>query len=73
MWISVDALLLLGCLHCGGFDTEKAQVFHRVVAPEYEDLVLVADRDLQKSMMFMISAATILEQMTREIIEHPSD
>ena len=44
-----------------------------MVAPEYEDLVLVADRDLRKSMMFMISAATILEQMTREIIEHPSD
>ena len=23
-WISVDALLLYGCLHCGGFDSQKA-------------------------------------------------
>ena len=70
-WISVDALVLLGCLHCGGLDSEKAQVFHRVVAPEFDEMVMVADKDLRKSMYFMIIAATILEQMTREIIEDP--
>ena len=70
-WISVDALLLLGCLHCGGLDSEKAQVFHRVVAPEFDEMVMVADKDLRKSMYFMIIAATILEQMTREIIDDP--
>ena len=71
VWISVDALLLLGCLHCGGLDSEKAQVFHRVVAPELDDMVMLSDKDLRKSMYFMIICATILEQMTREIIEDP--
>ena len=70
-WISVDALLLLGCLHCSGLDSEKAQVFHRVVAPELDDMVMLSDKDLRKSMYFMITLATILEQMTREIIEDP--
>jgi len=64
-WISIDALLLLGCLHCGGFDSQKAQVFHRVIAPELGDTVMLSDKDLRKSMMFMITAATILEEMTR--------
>ena len=70
-WISVDALLLLGCLHCSGFDSEKAQVFHRVVSPELHDMVLLSDKDLRKSMLFMITAATILEEMTHDMIANP--
>ena len=33
-WLSVTALLLIGCLNCPGSDLEKAEVFLRVVQPE---------------------------------------
>lgn len=36
-------------------------------------MVMLTDRDLRKSMLFMITSATILEQMSREIIEKPYD
>lgn len=70
-WISVDALLLLGCLHCNGLDSDKAEVFTRIVAPEYDNLVLLVDKDLRMSMMFLITSATILEQMIRDLITNP--
>ena len=71
-WISVDALLLLGVLHCGGFDSEKAAVFHRVVAPEYASIVSITDKDLETAIRFMVIVATILEEMTNDMIEEPS-
>lgn len=70
-WISVDALLLLGCLHCNGPDSDKAEVFTRIVAPEYDNVVLLVDKDLRMSMMFLITSATILEQMIRDLITNP--
>ena len=72
VWISTDALILYGCVHCMGFESEKSVVFHRVVAPEYQDVVTITDRDLRKSLHFLITAATILEQMTRDILADPS-
>lgn len=71
-WISVDALLLLGCVRCSGYDSEKASVFHRVVAPQQQDVVTITDTDLKEALRFMISTATILEEMERDFIEHPS-
>ena len=70
-WISVDALLLLACVHCEGFDSECAAVFHRIVAPEYDDIITITDKDLTTALRFMIITATILEEMTREMIAHP--
>ena len=70
-WISVDALLLLGCVHCEGFDSQCSAVFHRIVAPEFDDIISITDRDLQTALRFMIITATILEEMTREMIAHP--
>ena len=67
----MDALLLFGCLHCSGFDSEKAAVFHRVIAPEFDEMVYIKDKDLRKSMLFLITAATILEQMICEMMEKP--
>ena len=72
-WISVDALLLFGCLHCGGLDSEKAQVFTRVVAPELDDMIYYKDKDLHMSMLFLITAATILEQMICDIVQNPRE
>ena len=72
-WISVDALLLFGCLHCGGLDSEKAQVFTRVVAPELDDMIYYKDKDLHMSMLFLVTAATILEQMIYDIIQNPRE
>jgi len=64
----------MGCLHCGGLDSEKAQVFTRIVVPELDHMVTIMDRDLRMSMMFLITASTILEQMIREtIIMSPSE
>ena len=34
-------------------------------------MVLLTDKDLRKSMFFMITAATILEEMTRDMITNP--
>lgn len=70
-WISLDALILLGCLHCGGYDSQKAEVFHRIIAPEYESIVKITDKDLKSAMYFMITAATIVEGMIRDLVESP--
>ena len=71
-WISVDAMILLGVVYCGGFDSEKAKVFHRVVAPEYDSIVTITDKDLNTALRFMVTTATICEEMTRKIIEDPT-
>ena len=42
-----------------------------MVSPELNDMVLLTDKDLRKSMLFMITAATILEEMTRDMITNP--
>ena len=71
-WISIDALVLLGCVRCCGYDSEKAQVFHRVVAPQQQDVVTITDTDLKDALRFMISTSTILEEMERDFVEHPN-
>lgn len=70
--ISIDALILLGCFQCGGSDLEKAEVFQRVVSPELHSNLSVSDRDLRTAFHFMISLATVLEEMTREIVRNPT-
>ena len=71
-WISVDALLLLGVLKCSGLDSEKATVFHRVVAPEYDTIITITDKDLSTGIRFLVSTATILEEMTRDFVSNPA-
>ena len=63
--------MLLACVHCEGFDSECAAVFHRIVAPEYDDIITITDKDLTTALRFMIITATILEEMTREMIANP--
>ena len=53
--IVVDALLLYGCIYCQGTHTEKATVFHRIVAPEFSDIITITDKDLKIAFVFMIS------------------
>ena len=65
-YISVEALVLYGIVHYNGTDYEKAEVFHRVVAPENYDVVSITDKDLSAAMRFMITIATIIEEMTRD-------
>ena len=69
-FISIDALVLLALVQCQGDYSQKAEVFHRVVAPEYENFIPVTDKDLKTALHFMISIATILEEMTRDLIEY---
>ena len=69
--ISIDALILLGCLRCGGDKRDKAEVFHRVVNPEMTTMTLT-DKDLKTALFFMVSIATILEEMTQEMMRQPT-
>ena len=68
IWVSIEAVLLLGCVHCKGQDSDKAAVFHRIVAPEYCSDITVHDRDVKTAFDFMIVCATILEEMTRDFM-----
>ena len=70
--ISIDALILLGCVQCGGIDEQKAEVFHRVVQPEMLSQIPISDNDVREALHFMISTATILEEMTRDMMRRPS-
>lgn len=69
--IVVDALLLYGCVYCQGRHVEKAAVFHRIVAPEFSDIISITDKDLKTAFVFMISLATVIEQMILEYISDP--
>lgn len=62
-WINVNALLLIGCLRCSGTDSQKGEVFYRIVQPEMTHRVLVFDKDIKMAIFFLTNLATILEQM----------
>ena len=70
--ISIDAIILLGLVQCKGTTREKAEVFARIVAPEMQPSILVNDEDIRTALYFMISIATIFEEMTRDMIEAPT-
>ena len=65
-WINVNALILIGCLKCSGTDSQKAEVFYRVIQPEMSDRILVFDKDIRMAIFFLTNLATILEQMQKE-------
>ena len=66
-WISVNALILIGCLKCSGSDKQKGDVFYRVVQPEMGNRVLCQDRDIRMAIFFLTNLATILEYMQHRI------
>ena len=66
-FISIDALILHALVQCQGTGREKAEVFVRVISPEMQENILVDDEDLRIAVSFMISSATIFEEMTREM------
>ena len=47
-------------------------MFHRVVAPEYSSIITITDKDLETALRFMITATTIMEEMTNDIRADPS-
>ena len=69
--ISIEALLLYGCLFCLGLDSEKAAVFHRCVALEFNDVITQSDKDLKAALKFLILSATIMEEMQLDLIANP--
>lgn len=73
MWLSIDALVLFAIQNCGGFDSEKAKVFHRVVDPDYCDVIMISDKDIRTSYHFLIVCATILQELIVDIKEKPSE
>ena len=66
-WISINALILIGCLKCSGRDSQKAEAFYRVVQPEMGDRVLIFDKDIRMCIFFLCNLATILEFMQRNL------
>lgn len=66
-WISINALMLIGCLKCSGLDSHKAQVFYRVVQPEMIQRVMFSDKDIRISIFFLCNLATILEFMLADL------
>ena len=69
--ISIDALILLACVQCSGSERTKAEVFSRVFAPEMEEYINLNDKDLKVAFHFMISTATMFEEMVRDIAKQP--
>ena len=59
-WINVNALLLIGILNCQGSDTDNAEVFYRIVQPAMKPRVTSFDKDLRKTLVFMVNMSTIL-------------
>ena len=70
--ISIDALILLACVRCRGKSEDKARVFHRVVSPEMAQSIPVTDGDLRTALFFLITTATILEEMVRDMMKNPA-
>ena len=69
-WVSVNALILIGLIKCMGRDSEKANVFYRVVQPEMTNRILIQDKDIKMAIFFLTALATILELMQRELAEY---
>ena len=69
--ISIDALILLACVQCSGSDRGKAEVFSRVFAPDMGEHINQNDKDLKLSFHFMVSTATIFEEMVRDLAKQP--
>jgi len=59
-------LILIGCLKCAGYDSQKADVFFRVIQPEMSDKITIYDKDIRMAIFFLTNLATILEQMQKE-------
>ena len=66
-WISLSALMLIGLLNCEGTQTEKAQVFLRIVQPEYTRQILVIDREVHLAVFFLTNLATVLLYMQKKV------
>ena len=43
-----------------------------MVAPEYTSIVTITDKDLETAIRFLVTIATIIEEMTLDMIENPS-
>ena len=43
-----------------------------MVAPEYTSIVTITDKDLETAIRFLVTIATILEEMTLDMIENPT-
>ena len=65
--ISLDAILLLGCLSCYGSSSKKAEVFTRIIAPEIDPHITAADKDFYKAITFMICLAISIEQLKKDL------
>ena len=59
----------MGMINCTGSDTENAEVFHRVIQPEYADKVLAGDKDYRLALFFITLMSTILNLMQKDMMK----
>ena len=71
--ISVEALLIYGCIFCLGFYSEKASVFARCIAPDSNSVITITDKDLKVALRFLFISATILEEMQLDLMMNPKE
>ena len=45
---------------------EKAEVFHRVVQPEMQSRIPIADKDIRMAVFFLTNISTVLLYMTEK-------
>lgn len=43
-----------------------------MVAPEYDTIISITDKDLSTGIRFLVSTATIIEEMTRDFVSNPA-
>ena len=71
-WISINALVLIGCINCAGSDCEKSEVLYRVVQPEMLARIFVINEDIRMTIFYMTNLATILRYMKNKICREGS-
>ena len=71
-WISINALVLIGCINCEGRDYEKAQVFYRVVQPAMLPRIFVTNQDIRMALFFVTNLSTILHYMSKKVSKEGS-
>lgn len=65
----VDALMLLGVLHCQGTDQEKAEVFIDIVQPDIDQMISFHENQLKNAIFNMCLISTLFFQYVADVNE----
>ena len=66
-WISVNALILIGCMNCDGTNQEKAEVLFRMIQPSTLPRVTISNQNIRMCIFYMTNLATVLSYMKTKV------